>query len=321
MNEKEQYLKQEIISALEITPLVAYNLTDYAEFENVSVRTVQRLFKAIANEPEFDYVSRRDGFGYFVKKGHNFRELTSKKYTLIRASEVPHNGSVSFVSFVSPLLLLDRSLSKELEDKKRTSDTRDTRDIDDMPKDIPIASNGDSHVEPGTYFGGDFAELRSMVLVVCKKDPMLVLDDDEKLIERLFKAGVTSNEIFRNYHRSKTPNYWFSSHWKGKKFAPPTLKDIFDTIVEARQYRPQPWHSWPNYRVICKEIQEVMIEVGRKKERTAMEKYKELGYDEIIRRIPGGYINMANNMSTTLLNIKIAEAIRDIKTEEEHSWE
>jgi len=305
MNEHAKKLHHQIIAALEGSPLAKVELQDYADSLGVSLRSAQRYIKELQNRDEYEIHRRaHDGARYFKRA-----DAPPIGRILEDATWLTNDDPGSFVVCVAcdSLLLLDLSYSSKNKSKKEA--------LSSATGQTTATTNGDA---PVTIWyeetSGDFQALANSVCTVCRLNAMLLLPEDEKKIMQLFKANVEPLTIEKRYGRMYKPNYWYNMHWKGITDAYPTLIDIMKTWEMSGGYVYRKYHNWPPVAQIQDSMIAIMKEYGRKQPKLAMDKYTEFGYDEIVKRIPGGYYQMTM-MQVETLRIKIAMAVRDIKKE------
>lgn len=311
MHEDSKRLYKQIEAGLKESPLVRVDVQAYADHHGVSVRTAQRHVAALDGQPIYETHRRvRDGNRYFMRP-----------------------GAGPFASFF-------------VDDKWRPLESNDTNDMNDTlyiyilitskqgihdNTQLPdnLNSNGVSSTTPETTgpattiwyaeTDGDFQALANAVCDVCRLSPILLLDEDEKLIAKLFKEGVRPEDLRARYSIRERPNFWWNKYWKGAQAnARPTIKDLLGTWLESGDFRMKKHYSWPPNRDIQQTFISLLATYGRYKSSEAIAKLEEFGYDEILAKIPGGYYALLL-MGEEKLRIAINVAISDIKREEEPS--
>ena len=306
MNENAKLLIHEVKRGLELSPLVKVDIQAYADYLDVSLRSAQRYIADLEEREEFIMLRRKhDGSRYF-KAGDSpaFAALMNADHTF---DTLPQNGSSVVSVACDSLSYLYIYISKSIKNKKKAVAYDKSNDNGDNKQEITIWYDETS---------GDMQELASAVCHVCKLSALLLLDEDEAKIFKLFKAGVTGPAIMERYAPENKPNYWWSGYWKGRdKNARPSIVDIMQTWEKSFGYVYKPVHAWPPVNEIQKTIAAIMIDTGPKKPKTALVEMSKYGYDEIVNRIPGGYVHMTK-MSTVKMDIEIAKAVRSIREEE-----
>jgi hypothetical protein len=313
---------------LRFGPLVRVDLAEYADASGLTLRSVQRYAKSLPHTEGFVIENKRGNLRYFrsieaqpkkilMEQAHQF---CSVAYILDHLQTRPIVVSVVlsllsyiyiytkedlFIDIPSTLdnhLFLDNDLSflySQLETTKTTHETTPTtqREVNGHTYDV----------------GGAYEQLKSMVCHVCKLSPLLVLEDDEAKVMKMFRAGITADLVFKRYSRSQTPNFWYNGYWKGKKNAWPSIVDIMSTWEHSADYLPSAHDSWPGVLDIQEQIIEVMQNnPSRYKQQDAIAQLAEIGYDKIVDKIEGGYPQMMR-MPLDTLRVKIAVAVRDIR--------
>lgn len=304
LNAGAQELCDNLAAALKLGPMVRLEVHEFAEREGINIRTAQRYVKAVSECDDFKFIKRYGSSRYFGRNDADWRELLGVEHEFVQAKVFQNGTSVVSVVCVVPILYL--YIYKGKEDPKISDDTNDT---DDKLNDNGV---GPSLIVVEDSSDGAYQELVSMACHVCKRSALMLLEDDEAILMKMFRGGVNADLVYQRYSRSTVPNYWYHGYWKGKNNAWPTFKDLIVTWEKSAEYSPQKHDSWPTVKEICETMEAIMLECGNKKPETAMRKYAEYGYDEIMRRIPGGYVQMCR-VSEIKMRIAIAIAIREIK--------
>lgn len=317
MNEHAKLLFHEVIRGLESAPLVKIDIQAFADTLSVTLRSAQRYVAEleIYKGKKYEiYRRRNDGARYF-------KTLESISFGALMADDdrvflpLPETTNDRNDRNDKPLIvnyIFIRDLKEKKEDLKKglSFHNRETTIAD---------SNGDKPVDVTIWYdetSGAMQELASAVCHVCKLSALLLLDEDEAKIAKLFKAGVEGPAVMQRYAYENRPNYWWSGHWKGRdKNSRPTIIDLMRTWEMSHGYVYKPQHAWPPVSEIQKTITTIMVQVGAKKPQTAIDEMSKYGYDEIIRRIPGGYVHMTR-MPLEKMHIEIAKAVRSIREEE-----
>ena len=304
LNPGAQELKDNLVAALKLGPMVRLDVQEFAKSEGLHIRTAQRYVKAISECPDIKFIKRYQNLRYFGRLDAEWRVLFGVAHEFVPANTFQNGtGVVSVVSVVPILYIYIYKVKEDLKISDDTNDTSDKRNDNGY---------GPSLVVEADATDGAYQELVSMACHVCKRSALMLLDDDEELLMKMFRGGVNANLVYQRYSRNTVPNYWYHGHWKGKNNAWPTIKDLLVTWEKSAIYSPQKHDSWPPVKEICLKMEEIMVACGTKKPETAMKQYAEFGYDEIMRQIPGGYVQMCR-VSETKMRIAIAIAVREIK--------
>ncbi|RKZ08815.1 hypothetical protein DRQ25_08105 [Candidatus Fermentibacteria bacterium] len=290
MNERARVLHYGIRHGLTHSTVVCCDFNVYAEAHGITSRSGRRDLAGI-KKVSGALVKMRGGQHYFSREAVDIGELLSGKGRFISLPDFLEAIDVA------PDVPVGKCLSIYLE----RGDMLPGMTFFDVEEKV-------ERIEPS----GTFGELSSMVATVCKINPLLLLEDDEYKIEKLFKIGASADAVYRHYARSTKPNFWYNGHWKGKKNAWPTIVDILRTWDQSATHVLRPCDSWPGFEEIYKTIGIAMNRRGRRYSKEALAELSEFGYDEIVRNIEGGYVHAAG-MTERELRIKIAQQIRLIK--------
>ena len=100
-------------------------------------------------------------------------------------------------------------------------------------RNIPAASaSGKRARAPG---GGESWAWINMLCEVCKLDVRLSKSKAGQFAKRFREASYTLDEV-RDYYGAG--GWWYKHDFRGQKGQPPTLAVIYDTIRQAREFRP-----------------------------------------------------------------------------------
>jgi len=313
MKEHAKLLFHEVRRGLTQSPLVRVDVQKFADSLGVTLRSAQRYIQELdiyKGKKYETYRRKNDGSRYF-------KTLDSISFGALMMDE-------DHVFSPIPETTNDRNdrndslLSIYIYTKKKKEDLKKGLSFVD-PETTAVSGNGGKPEEITIWYdetSGAMQELASAVCHVCKLSALLLLDEDEYKIAKLFRAGVEGPAVLERYAFENRPNYWWSGFWKGRdKNARPSIVDIMQTWKKSHGYVYHPHHAWPGVAEIQKTIKAIMIDSGAKKPKTALEEMSKYGYDEIVNRIPGGYIHMTR-MSVDKMNIEIAKSVRAIREEE-----
>ena len=295
MNNRTKLMLNEIKTGLGYSAVVMIDLQAFAEKHDVTKRSAFRDLRDIKSYTDL-HIRMKKGKHYFSVDSMDLNAILSGDGRFVPLPEFTEalNGSAnadegSFGNYIS--IYLERG------------DMQPGMDFFESEEQI-------ERIEPS----GTFGELSSMVASVCGLDPMLLLEDDEYKIEKLFKTGATADQVYRRYSRNTKPNFWYSNYWKGRdKHAWPTIVDVLQTWKHAQSYVPKKSDSWPPFKDIYATMCVIMSRRGHRQTGETMEELAEFGYDEIVNQVEGGCYYLTT-LPEKQMRIEIATAVREIKT-------
>lgn len=333
MDEKSKILLAEIKTGLKHSNVIRFDVSAYGEQEEITRRTAQRRLKKVRTytdlyfrrKGEFTYISEHSAFdwqailhddakyiGLFFEKNDTENDT---KNDISGHTNGKYGGAVQLGAIKTPDIAVAIYIFIYIDP---SVDPRSIKDLDII--------NGasfcrfvvsDNEVHPDITFEtpqNGFSELSAMVAYVCKLNPLFMLDEENKLVEKLFRGGVTADQVYRRYARDQhlRPNFWYSGYWKGKKNAWPTIKDLLQTWEKSADYTPAPYDHYPPFAKIIETFKEVMTKYRRDNAKEACAVLAEHGYDEILKHIEGGYMYLTR-IPAKKMEILIAKALKEMR--------
>lgn len=301
LSKKAELLKNSVSSLLVTYPVVGIDMKQMEMSQGYQRRSAQRTVKELSRCKKFAYLERVGGVQLLARNDFDPILETVKmagSSGFINFYENRGKNGKNDVSVVSVALYTNNIDLKDTKEPykydPKEGDRNDKSDKNDNNA-VAVATDPDDPWAIATQDKNEFDELFAMVCSCCNKLPMLVLNDGDHMIERLFKVGVTADEVYRYYHSQSRPNYW-AFHWKGMKGAAPSFKDILDTLGDARNWKPSYTQTLPGLMEIYKQFEKFQTATPlRGNETSPLIQLKEMGFGPLFDEIGMGWYDLCRN--------------------------